>query len=540
MLKKAKIGSATLVLAVLVSFGLVFCGQKSGESRNEWEVVIIGAGAGGLGAGATLAQAGVKTLILEQHDKPGGYMTAFERGDYRFEVSLHMMDGLDEGGATREFFEQWGILDRVKPIKLESLYRAIYPDFSFDVPAELGEYEKKLKDQFPENTDDISGLLGELKGIAEDLMGLMQIEKEFFLLRWLKLPLIPVLYWDFIKNRNVTLGEIADRSAQDPRIKALVLQLHTFLGLPPSQASGGYFSIMWGSYHYNGAYHFEGGSQAVSNALAEVIREEGGEVRLNTKVEKIIVRDGKAVGVRVEGGEEIFADYVISNASANQTYLELVGEEHLKPKFVEYVNGLEPGISITEVYIGSNLDLEEIGLGDVGEIFYSPNYDYEDHWKQIREMNLEKMPLAAAFYSNTDPTCAPPGKSVIVLTIMAPYDWQNRWKMDEGYEAYTALKEEVAEKMIAIAEREFIPGLKDSIEEIEIGTPLTLERYTLNSQGAFMGWAPSPDQSMLKRMKQKSPVKNLYLAGSWTFPGGGQSASMISGDMTARKILKRR
>ena len=533
---KKKTAWPILMVSLLVLFS---CGQKAESGKGEWEVVVIGAGAGGLGAGATLANAGVKTMVLEQHDKPGGYMTAFERGGYRFEVSLHMMDGLDDGGATRQFFEQWGILDKVKPIKLDSLYRTIYPDFSFDVPSDLAAYEQKLKAQFPDRVDEVSGLMGEIKGIAEDMMGLMLIEKDFFLLRWAKLMIFPALYWDFLKNRNATLGEIADRHTDDPRIKALILQLHTFLGLPPSRASGAYFTAMWGSYHYNGAYHFEGGSQAVSDALTEVIRGKGGKVRLNTKVEKIIIRDGKAVGVRVEGGEEIFADYVISNASAYQTYLELVGEEHLKPKFVEYVKGLEPGISITQVYIGSNLDLGQIGLGDVGEIFYSPNYDYEDHWKQINEMNLEKMPVAAALYSNTDPTCAPPGKSVIVLTIMSPYNWENRWRIDQGYEAYTALKEEVAEKMIAIAEREFIPGLKDSIEEIEIGTPLTMERYTLNYQGAFMGWAPSPEQSMLKRMKQKSPIKNLYLAGSWTFPGGGQSASMISGDMTAKKILKK-
>ena len=294
---------------------------------------------------------------------------------------------------------------------------------------------------------------------------------------------------------------------------------------------------MWGSYHNQGAYHFEGGSQAVSNALAQVIQENGGEVRLNTLVEEILIEDGKAVGVRIENGREIHADYVVSNANGYDTYIKLVGEENLKSKYVDYIKDLEPGTSITQVYLGLDLDLEKIGLGEIGEIFYSPtNADAEKSWKNMMAMDIEESRIALALYSNTDPTCAPPGKSVIVLTFLTPYDWENRWRIDEGKGAYNALKEEVGNRMINVAEG-VIPGLRDSIEVMEVGTPLTMERYTLNYKGAFMGWAPTPEQSMLKRMKQKSPIDHLYLAGAWTFPMGGQSACLGSGQAAAQMIL---
>ncbi len=505
--------------------------------QEHWEVVIIGAGAGGLSAGATLSQKGVKPLILEQHDKPGGYMTAFERGDYRFEGSLHMMDGLDEGGLTRKLFKRLDILDRVQIVKFDPLYRSVHPDFTLDIPADLNAYLALLKKQFPHEAEGIDQLFEVLINMGNDINGLNDLMNQPPLLRWLKYPLVPVLYRDFFSNRNATLDEFIEKYISDPKTISVILQIATFMGVAPSRSPAILSAVMIESYHRHGTFHFIGGSQAVSNALAEVIRENGGEVRLNTRVEKILIQNGKAVGVRTKAGKEIYADYIISNADGYQTYLKLVGEEHLSPKYIKYVKGLEPGISVTQVFLGCNLDLNKIGLGKVGEIFYSPTYDIENMWKDIQEMNMEKMNMVIAFFSNTDPTSAPPGKANIILCAGGLYDWENRWRIDQGYDAYRKLKEEVADQMIKVAER-MIPGLRESIEEIEIASPLTMEHYTSNYKGSIIGWAPTPEQSMLKRMKQKGPIDHLYLAGAWTFPMGGQSACLMSGESTARKILK--
>jgi prolycopene isomerase len=253
-------------------------------------------------------------------------------------------------------------------------------------------------------------------------------------------------------------------------------------------------------------------------------------------VTRILIEKGKAVGVETEKGQKIYADYVISNANGYSTYLDLVGEKNLSPEFVKYVKGLEPGVSITEVYLGLNLDLAKIGLGGIGEIFYNPDYDSDGQWKNNLAMKIDNpVPLGMALYSNTDPTCAPPGKSVVVLTMITPYEWQNRWHYGEGGTAYQDLKKQVADRMIDIAEKT-IPGIRKAIEVMEVGSPLTMERYTLNYKGAFMGWAPTPEQSLFKRMRFTGPIKNLYLAGSWSFPGGGQSACLMSGMMAGEMV----
>ncbi len=539
--------SRLLLLVAAISFcTLCFFEKVQAETEppannEKWEVVIIGAGAGGLSAGVTLNQAGVKTLVLEQHDRPGGYMTAFNRGDYRFEVSLHWMDGLDPGGPTRELFQKLGILDRVKPIKLDSLFQIMSPEFSFDFPSDQNLFMSRLQELFPEEAEGIEKFFKKLDNIYNDGTALSRLQDEFILLRLAKYMILPFLYHDFIRAINVPLNEMTDKYISDERLKIHLQTLTAATGLPPSQIQTAYYAFMWGSFFRHGAYHFVGGSQAVSNALADVIAEKGGEVRLNTLVEKILIEDGRAVGVRTAEGREIHADYVISNANAHSTYFKLVGEEHLKPKFVKYIKGLEPGISATQVFLGLDLDLKKVGLGDITEIACSISTQEVDTTKffdNLMTMNIEQAGIPIGLYSNIDPTCAPPGKSVAVITFFSYYDWENRWRIDEGREAYQALKAEVAERMIKVAET-CIPGLRDSIEVMETSSPLTMERYTLNYKGAFMGWAPIPEQNMLKRMKQKTPLDNLYLAGAWTFPGGGQSACLLSGYSTAEKILKK-
>ncbi len=529
--------SILLVLTTAIS-----CAQHPEEARPDvspmYDVIVVGAGAGGLAAGATLTQAGVKTLILEQHDKPGGYMTAFEREGYRFEVSLHMMDGLDDGGWTRELFSRLGILDKVKPIKYDPLYRVVYPGITLDVPARLDEYLSRLKETFPAEKDNIERFFNDLIAVADDIKDLQSLLVRSPLLKAVRLPLVPVVNRDFWKNRNASAGEIADRYIADPRAKAVVLQLACFLGLPPSRASGIFFAAMWESYHRSGAYQFTGGSQSVSDALAEVITAHGGEIRYKTLVKRILVEHGRAVGVETASGEKIYAQYVISNADGYKTFFNLVGEEHLDPKFAAWVKGLEPGTSLTQVYLGVDLDMKSIGMGTVTEIFYNPSFDVEQFPLKAQQMEIEALPLAVVVYSNIDPTCAPAGKAVVNIATQTPYEWKDNWFRDASYEAYQELKEEVARRMIAATEK-VIPGLQKAIEVQEVGSPHTMERYTLNYKGAFMGWAPTPDQTGLHRMKPKTPIERLWLAGAWTFPGGGQSACLYSGHTTAKEILKR-
>ncbi len=504
----------------------------------EYDVVVIGAGGGGLSAAARLSLSGKKVLVIEQHDKVGGYMTTFEREPYMFEVSLHAFDGLDPGEFNHTMFEKLDIMDKVKPIRLDPMYKSLYPDFTLDVPADPEAYITLLKEKFPHETDGIDRLYKTLDNINRAMQsamyfaygqygkGLLSSVKQF----WVFFTLHK--YWD------VTLTEILDDHIKDEKVKAVFSQLTGFLGAGPDKISGMVFAAMWNSYHRGGYYYFEGGSQSVSDALATVIEDNGGKILLSSLVTKIIIKDGKARAVQTKDGKVFECRYVVSNANVPDTFFKLIGSEHLPKEYLDNIKKLKPGISCFMVYMGVDHDYSKFFSGGTHELLYNVGYDQVENYGYIREGNMEKMPFAIANYSMVDPFASPKGKNVICITTVMPYDWKNGWYEDESYDKYDALKEEMAEIIIKRAEK-ILPGLSSHIEVMEIGSPRTMEHYTLNPAGSILGWDNTPDQTMMNRLPQETPIDNLYLAGAWTFPSGGQSAVMLSGFMAAEKILKR-
>ena len=134
----------TLLSIVIISIlALASCKPDSNVSGEDYDVIIVGAGGGGLAAATRLTLAGKKVLLIEQHSKVGGYMSSFERGDYTFEVSLHAINGLDpEKGLLIPLLKDLGIHDKIKPVRLDPMYKAFFPDFSMVVPADAEEYRK--------------------------------------------------------------------------------------------------------------------------------------------------------------------------------------------------------------------------------------------------------------------------------------------------------------------------------------------------------------------------------------------------------------
>ncbi len=499
-----------------------------------YDVVVIGAGGGGISAAAKLALGGMKVLVIEQHDRVGGYMSSFERGDYRFEVSLHAMDGMG-----REYFPKLGIEDKVKVVKLDPAYRSIFPDFTFDVPADAELYRERLKEKFPHEAEGIDELFDDLGLIHQGMQALMNLQdkKDTGGTIW-KIVKKPHMFWPIIKYWDKTCSEMLANYIHDEKLIALFLQLMAYTGTSADEVSGMFFAMMWVSYHHVGFYYFEGGSQSVTKALAEVVEENGGEILLNTLATKIVIEDGAAVAVQTKDGKEFKCRYVVSNANAPDTFFKMVGREHVPEEYAKNLEEMIIGLPAFAVYLGVDHDFSDTFPDGVHSYFFNPSYDQNEIFKYFREGNPEKAMFGLINYTMADPTNAPKGKNVISVVSIMPYDYKGDWYESVSYEKYTALKEEVAQIYLKRAEA-LVPGLSEHIEVMEVGSPRTMEHYTLNPKGSIFGWEFSKEQSMMKRLPQKTPIKNLYLAGAWSFPGGGQSAVLMGGEMVGNTILGR-
>jgi all-trans-retinol 13,14-reductase len=532
--------AGAIITAVVIFFSCNSHNVKEAESNQKiYDVIVIGAGGGGLGAAARCTLKGMRVLVIEQHDKVGGYMTAFRRGPYTFEVSLHAFDGLNESGLNRRVFNELGIINRVKPVRLDPMYRSYFPDAYYDTPADPDKYMAMLINKFPSEKKGIEGLFAALNRINAAMESAMYFKRGH----------AGKGIWNGFKNTgsfftiarywNSSLDGLLKKYIKDERLKTLFTQLSGFLGAEPERISGMVFAMMWNSYHRGGYYYFEGGSQSVSNALAEVIKENGGEILLSTLAVKILIKDGAVTGVQTGDGKVYRCRYVISNANAPDTLFKLAGKNHFPSRYVEKVEKMKIACSSFQVYMGVRKDFRALFASGTHELMINAAEKQSENYKYIHEGDIERMPFAIANYSMVDPACSPAGKNVICITAIMPYDWNNGWQEKDDYARYTALKKRVAGVLIKRAEK-YLPGLGDCIEEMEVGSPRTMEHYTLNPLGSIIGWENTPGQSMLKRLPQKTPVKNLFLAGAWTFPCGGQSAVLLSGIFAADMVLSER
>jgi ferredoxin-NADP reductase len=335
------------------------------------------------------------------------------------------------------------------------------------------------------------------------------------------------------------VGRFLDRYIGNDTLKVILQGNMLYYHDDPYTMSLAFFAKAQASFIHLGSFFIKGGSQKLSDALAAVIRSNGGTVLLAKQVTKVLIRKGRAVGVIFRDAFNAYlpsvearADFIIYNGAA--PLLPGLLEGRPKDRLQKKIAGLKPSLSLFCIHLGFkeaisgriNHHYSTFIYGDevqaIGNI--RPNY-YAD-WKERGFVFVD--------YSQIDSGLAPDGKGFgMICAADRLSDWE---ELEE--QSYKTRKEEVARILIGRLDQAF-PGIAEKIEYYQVGTPRTIRRYTLNPAGAPYGYAQIIGQTGAGRLSHRSPVRNLMLAGAWTSPGGGFTGSVISGFLCGLEVNKK-
>ncbi len=512
--------------------------------RERFDVVIVGAGTGGLTAAALLARHGRSVLVVERHYVVGGNSTVFRRPGYAFDVGLHYIGSCEPHDAIPRILAASGV-DDLRFLRLGAGGRGdvfVLPGMTLEVPNSLEGFLDVLEQRFPDERRGIrrfGRLLAQLDRLSEGLK------------RPASLPLVLARVPLVLRYRFATLKKVLDRCVSDPQLRALLAGWQVVYALPPSRASA--LVHAGAAMHYlPGSYYPAGGGQRMSNRLAEEVERHGGKILLRAEARRVVIDGRRARGVEIDsphlGRRTIRAGAVILNADIQHSLLELVGAENLSTRERQRTEGYSWPAAIALLCLGVKRDLAAEGITSATYAIY-PELDVEPCYAAAARGERYPRPFVCfsvpTLKDPDNPRLAPPGVHNVQLMSVAPSApeaWgvteealrDGRYRRDPEY---LRRKRAFSQLMLAQVERLLLPGLSEQVVFSELATPLTHRRYTHSSTGSGYGIALTPDQIFLKRPPARTSVAGLYLAGASLRTMHGIVGALHSGLSAADEIV---
>ena len=396
------------------------------KGEDEYDVIIVGAGIGGLTCGALLSKRGYKVLILEQHYQIGGYCSSFSRQGFIFNTGVENISGLWDKGPVTYLLRELGL--KREELFVKNTVRYIFKGKTIEAQ-NLEEFMEKLSEMFPDEKENIYAFFDEARKAYEECYREAQaygaplpaelIVKVYGAKKLLNYPREHPHFFDWM---NKTYEEKLNEYFRSEELKRLLGALLGYVGVEAGKvlASSALTAVV--SYYIHGGYFPKGGAQNFANALGSFIMKHGGKILTRHKVDRILVEEGRVKGVKV--GDKVFkAPIVVANANAKTTFLKLVEERYLeRRKFIEYIRSLKMSPSVFAVFLGVDMSLAAYPTIIV-------NLDDDYH---------------VTINSNADPSLAPIGKtSITILTAANYHEFPER-----GTEKYLRKKEEYAKLLI--------------------------------------------------------------------------------------------
>ncbi len=477
-------------------------------------VLIIGAGIGGLSAGCYAQMNGFQTQIFEMYTLPGGQCTAWKRGSYIFDGCIHHLAGCKPGKLLYEMWEELGALPQ-RPLIYPADLCQVEDESGkrFTVYVNLDQLQQHMLELAPQDKSAIEGYINAAKSFMDlDFLETALLEGAAFTRRFLKMGTVLTKY-----GANMT--KYAEKFT-DPFLRKVFptiqydwtdIPLFIHLNMIGNCASNNYAVPA-------------GGSLEFAKAIEQRFLKLGGIINYGKKVDKILVENDKAVGVRLKDGTEHRADIVVSDAFGYTTIFSLLDgkyvDDKIKKQYAKHQENMVMGIHVS---FGVNRDLSKEPRALV--LFLENPVTIAD--REHAKLDLELF--------GYDPSLAPNGKSVIKALINTNYSYWKQLYSDPA--KYRAEKQKVADTVLKLLEKRFL-GIQGQVEVVDVATPITTERFVGVGQGFESNWGFSDAVSMMRGQPKTLPkLQNFYMVG-FSVGGGGIPGCAAMGRNLVKKLCK--
>ena len=488
-----------------------------------WDVIVIGAGVGGLVTASQLAAKGAKVLVLERYLIPGGSGGSFKREGYTFDVGASMIFGFGEKGhtnlLTRALADVGQHCDTIPdPAQLE-----------YHLPGGLNvavdrDYEQFLADLsalFPHEAKGIRAFYDTCWQVFRclDAMPLLSLEDPAYLAKvFFKAPLacLGLARW-----LPVNVGDVARQHISDPALlKFIDMECFCWSVMPADLTPMINAGMVFSDRHAGGINYPKGGVGVIAAKLVAGLESQGGAIRYKARVTQVLLENNTAVGVKLASGEELRARRVVSNATRWDTFGALVDAAHTPKAETTWRRRYKPSPSFLSLHLG--IDAQIVPQA------YHCHHLLLERWE---EMEAEQGVVFVSMPSLLDPELAPAGRHIVhAFTPSSMEHWQGLTPA-----AYRAKKQADADRLIGRLEA-ILPGLSGAIRHREVGTPRSHRRF-LGRMGGSYGPIPALRLPGLLPMPfNRTGISGLYAVGDSCFPGQGLNAVAFSGFACAHRI----
>lgn len=488
-----------------------------------FDVIVIGAGIGGLVTATQLAAKGAKVLVLERYLIPGGSAGYFQHQGYTFDVGASMIFGFGKKGTTNLLTRA---LETVN-VNLETIPDAVQihyhlPDgLDLQVDRNYENFLQNLIAYFPHEEKGIRGFYDECQKVFNCLnsIELLSLEEPGYLLRvFFQHPLACL---GLAKYLPQNAGDVARRYIKDPLLlKFIDIECYCWSVVPAQMTPMINAGMVFSDRHYGGVNYPQGGVGKIAQKLVEGLEKTGSQIQYRARVTKIITEQGKAIGVQLANGKVYYGKRIVSNATKWDTFEKLLPADKIPANEKYWQQRYQKSPSFLSLHIGVNASV----LPAATECHHILLEDWQ-------KMELAQGTIFVSIPTLLDPNLAPTGYHII--HAFTP-DWINNWRGLSPSE-YAEKKEQAAGEIIERLEQIF-PGLNAGLDYLEVGTPLTHRRFLGRIDGTY---GPIPRRKLwglLGMRFNRTAIPNLYCVGDSTFPGQGLNAVAFSGFACAHRI----